>query len=57
MSGQKQLEKACNNNRCVAMPSKKRRDFVLDENGQPLKDKNGEVVVEKTQLYNIHKMR
>lgn len=57
MSGKKRLEKAIRNNRVVAIPSRKKEVVKTDENGQPLKDKNGEVVVEKTQLYNIHKMR
>ena len=57
MSGQKRLEKAIRNNRVVAIPSRKKEVVKTDENGQPMKDKNGEVVVEKTQLYNIHKMR
>jgi len=57
MSGQKRLEKAIRNNRVVAIPSRKKEVIKTDENGQPLKDKNGELVVEKTQLYNIHKMR
>jgi len=57
MSGQKRLEKAIRNNRVVAIPSRKKEVVKTDENGQILKDKNGEVVVEKTQLYNIHKMR
>ncbi len=58
MSGQKQLEKACNNNRCVAIPSKKRKDYVLDENGQIKRDpKTGEPLMKETQLYNIYKMR
>jgi hypothetical protein len=58
MSGQKQLEKACNNNRCVAIPSKKRKDYVLDENGQIKRDpKTNEPLMKETQLYNIYKMR
>jgi hypothetical protein len=57
MSGQKRLERAVRNNRVVAMPTRKKEVVKTDENGQPLKDKNGEVVVENTQLYNIYKMR
>jgi hypothetical protein len=57
MSGQKRLEKAIRNNRVVAIPGRKKTVVKTDENGQPLKDKNGELVVENTQLYNIHKMR
>jgi len=57
MSGQKRLERAVRSNRVVAIPSSKKEVVKTDENGQPLKDKNGEVVVEKTQLYNIYKMR
>jgi hypothetical protein len=58
MSGQKQLEKACKHNRVVAMPSKKRKDYVLDENGQTKRDpKTGEPLMKETQLYNIYRMR
>ena len=57
MSGQKRLERAVRNNRVVAMPTRKKEVVKTDENGQPLKDKNGEDVVENTQLYNIYKMR
>jgi len=57
MSGQKRLEKAIRNNRVVAIPSRKKEVIKTDENGQQLKDKNGELVVEKTQLYNVYKMR
>lgn len=57
MSGQKRLERAVRSNRVVAIIGRKKEVVKTDENGQPLKDKNGEVVVEKTQLYNIHKMR
>ena len=57
MSGQKRFEKALRNNRVVAIPGRKKEVVKTDENGQPLKDKNGEVVVEKIQLYNINKMR
>ena len=57
MSGQKKFVKALRNNRVVAIPGRKKEVVKTDENGQPLKDKNGEVVVEKIQLYNIHKMR
>ena len=57
MSGQKRFEKALRNNRVVAIPGRKKEVVKTDENGQPLKDKNGEVIVEKIQLYNIHKMR
>jgi hypothetical protein len=57
MSGQKRLKNAIRNNRVVAVLGRKKEVVKTDENGQPLKDKNGEVVVEKTQLYNIIKMR
>ena len=58
MSGQKRLEKACRNNRVVAVPSKKRTDYVLDENGQQMYDKKtGEPLTKQTQLYNIVTMR
>lgn len=55
MSGKK-LERACRNNRVVAMPSRKKEVIMTDQNGEPIKDKNGEVVTEKVQLYNIYKM-
>lgn len=58
MSGQKRLNKAVKNNRVVAMPSKKRKDYVLDENGQQVCDpKTKEPLVKETQLYKIKKMR
>ena len=58
MSGQKQLEKACRNNRVVAVPSKKRIDYALDENGQQMYDKKtGEPLTKQTQLYKIVKLR
>ena len=58
MSGQKRLEKVCHNNRMVAVPSNKRTDYALDENGQQMYDKKtGEPLTKQTQLYNIVKMR
>ena len=58
MSGQKRLNKAIKNNRVVAMPSKKRKDYVLDENGQQMYDpKTHEPLVKETQLYKIKKLR
>lgn len=58
MSGQKRLAKAVKNNRVVAMPSKKRKDYVLDENGQQVYDpKTKEPLVKETQLYKIKKLR
>ncbi len=58
MSGQTRLEKACRNNRVVAVPSKKRIDYALDENGQQMYDKKtGEPLTKQTQLYNIVKLR
>jgi len=57
MSGQKRLEKAIRNNRVVAIPSRKKEVVKTDENGQPMRDKNGEVVMENIQLYNVYKMR
>jgi hypothetical protein len=58
MSGQKRLEKACRNNRVVAIPTKKRTDYVLDESGHLTYDKKtGEPLTKQTQLYNIVKMR
>ena len=58
MSGQKRLNKAVKHNRVVAMPSKKRKDYVLDENGQQMYDpKTHEPLVKETQLYKIKKLR
>ena len=57
MSGQKKLERAIRNNRVVAIPSRKKEIIVKDINGNAVKDKNGEVVTEKVQLYNIIKLR
>ena len=58
MSGQKKLLKAVKNNRVVAIPSKKRKDYVTDENGQIMRDpKTNEPLVKETQLYKIKKMR
>ena len=58
MSGQKRLNKAVKNNRVVAMPSKKRKEYAYDENGQLVRDpKTNEPIVKETQLYKIKKMR
>ena len=57
MSGQKRLEKLSKHNRVVAIPSKKRTDYALDENGRQMYDKNGVPITKQTQLYNIVKMR
>lgn len=58
MSGQKRLNKAVKHNRVVAMPSKKRKDYVVDENGQQMYDqKTHEPLMKETQLYKIKKMR
>lgn len=57
-SGQKRLNKAIKNNRVVAIPSKKRKDYMLDENGQIMRDpKTEEPLVKETQLYKIKKMK
>ena len=58
MSGQKRLNKAIKNNRVVAIPSKKRKDYATDENGQIMVDpKTKEPIVKETQLYKIKKLR
>ena len=57
MSGNKKLERAVRNNRVVALPSKKVEREAVDVNGQPILDKNGDVVTETIQLYKIKKMR
>lgn len=57
-SGQKRLNKAVKSNRVVAIPSKKRKDYMLDENGQIMRDpKTEEPLVKETQLYKIKKMK
>ena len=56
MSGKK-LERVCRNNRVVAMPSRKKEVTVTDNNGEVMRDKNGEPIVEKIQLYNIYKLQ
>jgi hypothetical protein len=56
-SAQKRLNKAIKNNRVVAIPSKKRKDYMVDENGQQMYDpKTNEPMVKETQLYKIKKM-
>lgn len=56
-SAQKRLNKAIKNNRVVAIPSKKRKDYMVDENGQQMYDpKTHEPMVKETQLYKIKKM-
>jgi hypothetical protein len=57
MSGKNKLERAIRNNRVVALPSKKVEREAVDANGQPVLDKNGDVVTETVQLYKIKKMR
>lgn len=57
MSGQKKLDRATRNNRVLAFPSKKVKRDVLDVNGEPILDKNGERVEESVQLYRIRPMR
>lgn len=57
MSGKNKLERAIRNNRVVALPSKKVERKAVDANGQPVLDKNGDVVTETVQLYKIKKMR
>lgn len=60
MSGQKKLNRAIReaNNRVVAMPSKKRKDYAYDENGQILKDpKTGEPITHEVQLYKIKELK
>ena len=57
MSGQKRLNKVTKHNRVVAIPSKKRKDYAYDENGQIMKDpKTGEPIVKEVQLYKIKKL-
>jgi hypothetical protein len=58
MSGQKRLNRVTKNNRVVAIPSKKRKDYAYDENGQIMKDpKTGEPIVKEVQLYKIKKLQ
>lgn len=56
MSGKKKLERFCRTNRVVAMPSRKKESIIKDGNGDTMRDKSGEVLTDKTQLYNIYKM-
>lgn len=53
MSGQKKLERATRNIRVVAVPSRKRTSVVTDNNGNIVKDKNGNPQMESVQLYRI----
>jgi hypothetical protein len=58
MSGQKKLNRVTKNIRVVAMPSKKRKDYAYDENGQIMRDpKTNEPLMKEVQLYKIKKMR
>ena len=60
MSGQKKLNRTIReaNNRVVAIPSKKRKDYATDENGNILRDpKTNELIVKEVQLYKIKKMK
>lgn len=57
MSAQKKLRNATKNIRVVAMPSRKKEIPVKDSNGEQLKDKNGEQVIETIQLYKVKPMR
>ena len=58
MSGQQKLNRAIKNNRVVAIPSKKRKDYAYDENGQIMKDpKTGEPIMKEVQLYKIKKLQ
>ena len=58
MSGQKRLNKAVKNNRVVAMPSKKRKEYAYDENGQLVRDpKTNEPIVKEVQLYRLKSMK
>lgn len=53
MSGQKKLERAVRNIRVAAIPSKKVKREVLDNNGKPMVDRKGTVVEDTVQLYRI----
>lgn len=53
MSGQKKLERAVRNIRVAAIPSKKVKREVLDNNGKPMVDRKGSVVEDTIQLYRI----
>lgn len=48
MSGQKKLNRVTKNIRVAAMPSKVRKDYALDENGQIMKE---------TQLYRVKQLK
>jgi hypothetical protein len=57
MSAQKKLRNATKNIRVVAMPSRKKEIPIKDSNGEQMKDKNGEPIIESVQLYKIKPMR
>jgi len=58
MSGQKKLNRVTKNIRVVAMPSKVRKEYALDENGQIMKDpKTNEPIMKETQLYRIKQLK
>jgi hypothetical protein len=60
MSGQQKLNRAIReaNNRVVAIPTKKRKDYAYDENGQIVRDpKTNEPIIKEVQLYKITKMQ
>ena len=60
MSGQQKLNRAIReaNNRVVVIPTKKRKDYAYDENGQIVRDpKTNEPIVKEVQLYKISKMK
>ena len=58
MSGKSKLNRVTKNIRVVAIPSKKRKDYAYDENGQIMKDpKTGEPIMKEVQLYKIKKLR
>ena len=60
MSGQKKLNRAIReaNNRVVAVPTKKRKDYAYDENGQIVRDpKTNEPIVKEVQLYKFKPMK
>lgn len=60
MSGQKKLNRAIKqaNNRMVAIPTKVRKDYATDENGNIIVDpKSGEPIMKEVQLYKIKPMK
>ena len=57
MSGQQKLNRATRNIRVIALPSKKVKRDVLNQNGEPVIDKGGNRVEETIQLYRVKPLK